>query len=194
MKKEFKWLNFTAGLCTGALLLGCWGYIYTQYNSTPPKPPPKPSPIVQPTKDLSKIIQIAQPKIDPSSAKAIAKSVEKYSKEYGFPPELIIAIIQKESSFRPMAISKANCVGLMQIHVKMHKEKLTKLNIKDSQIFYIDKNIQIGCMILKEYYDATGTISGALKKYLGGNNKSYLLTILSSFADLIIKQDINLKK
>ena len=186
MKKKSSWYTPIIGISIGITLL-IVGITLLEY--TPQKVPPKPPPIVQPTKDLSKIIQIAQPKIDPAVAREVSKSVEKYSKEYGFPPELIIAIIKQESSFRPMTVSKANCVGLMQINAKMHQEKLTKLNVKGTQIFHIDNNVHLGCLILKEYYDATGTVSGALKKYLGATNHGYLLAILSTYADLTIKNN-----
>jgi soluble lytic murein transglycosylase-like protein len=181
--------NILVGIGVGIVILGMCATGFHVYQLSANKIPPKPPTIVQPTKDLSKIIQIAQPKIDPAVAEEVAKSVKKYSKEYGFPPELIIAIIKQESAFRPMTVSKANCVGLMQINAKMHQEKLTKLNVKGAQIFHIDNNIHLGCLILKEYYDATGTVSGALKKYLGATNHGYLLAILSSFADLVITKN-----
>ena len=162
----------------------------------PSKPPPiipfetilKPHfplpPIQKP--NLIKIIQSRQPKLDPTTAKEISKAILMYSKKFQFPPELIIAIIERESSFNPVAISKSGCVGLMQINRKFHKEKLKKLNIKGDEIFYVNNNIHTGCMILREYFDSTGSISGALKKYLGANNRKYLLDILTSFADLMI--------
>jgi hypothetical protein len=191
MKNKFKfsWFRFRIGFYVGLMLilLSCNLYIYwpQDYKQKISVGPPK---IRHPIKDLTKVIQKLQPKIDPTTAKEIANSVEKYSEQYNFPPELIVAIINQESTFKSLATSSANCVGLMQINAKMHKEKLTKLNIKGDQIFHIDNNIHVGCLILKEYYDSTQTISGALKRYLGANNKGYLLAILSNFADLVINQ------
>lgn len=143
--------------------------------------------------NLTKFIQNKQPKIDPTTAKEIAIAVEKYAEEFNFPPELIICIIARESSFRPILTSSADCKGLMQINEKFHKEKLRKLNIKSDQIFHIDHNIHLGCMILREYYNKTKTISGALTKYVGGNHKTYKYDILSDFTDLMIKKN-NFKK
>ena len=169
------------------LITGFSYYVYKEWY--PPQIPPKPPPIVQIQKpDLAKLIKEKQPKIDPILAKEIATAIEKYSNQYNFPPELIICLIEKESSFRPMAVSKAGCEGLLQINRKFHKEKLKKLNIKGDQIFHIDNNINVGVMILREYYNKTKTISGALRKYLGINSKEYQLDILASFADLIIKK------
>jgi len=164
--------------------------IYKTQEQPLPLIPPKPPPVVQIQKpDLTKIIKTKQPKLDPSTAKEIAIAVEKYCKKYNLPAELVICLIQKESSFNPLVVSKANCVGLMQINTKFHKEKLKKLNIKGNEIFFIDNNIHIGVMILREYLDSTKSIAGALSKYLGIKNKGYLLDVLTGFADLIIIQN-----
>jgi hypothetical protein len=191
MKNKFKfsWYRFRVGFYVGlVLILISFSFYINWPQDCKQKILIKPPTIIHPIKDLTKVIQKLQPKIDPVTAKEIAKAVEKYSQKYNFPPELIIAIINQESTFKPLSISSANCIGLMQINKKMHMEKLTKLNIKGAAIFHIDNNIHVGCIILKEYHDNTKTISGALQKYLGANNKEYLLAILSSFADLIINQ------
>ena len=104
---------------------------------------------------LSNIIQKKQPKIDKTIARKIAHAVNKYAHKYQLPTKLIICVIERESSFQPMRTSKANCKGLMQINEKFHKEKLKKLNIKGDQIYHIDNNIHLGCMILREYYNKT---------------------------------------
>ncbi len=41
--------------------------------------------------------------------------VNQYAKQYSLPPELILAVIEQESSFNPLAISPKNGVGLMQL-------------------------------------------------------------------------------
>ena len=156
------------------------------------EPVEKPVVVIQQKQDplttLIKIIQQQQPKIDQLIAKPMVEAILKYSKKYNFPPELIIALINRESKFRPMVISSANCVGLMQINAKFHPEKLKKLNIKGKEIFYIDNNIQLGCMILREYYDNTKSIEKALIKYVGGKHPSYVCDILSNYTDLSIKK------
>lgn len=157
-----------------------------------PKTPSTTAPIQKP--DLSNLIQKKQPKIDPATAKEIAMAITKYSTKFNFPPELILCLIERESSFhkkafsKPTSKSKNGCKGLMQINPLAHPEKLKKLGIKGDEIFHIDKNIHIGTMILREYYDKTGSISRALKKYIGTNNEGYILDILISFTDLMIEQ------
>jgi len=149
-----------------------------------PKILPKPPPYIY----LSKLIQTKQPKLDPIITTEIAKAVHKYSIKYQLPPELIIAVIERESTFRSTLVSNAGCKGLMQINVKFHQEKLKKLNVKGNEIHHINNNIHIGCMILNEYYESTGTIAKALKKYVGGHQPDYIHNILSSFTNLIILQ------
>ena len=125
-------------------------------------------------------------KLDPAFINEIAKSIHKYSKEYNIPAELIIAIITVESSFIPTSTSSANCIGLMQVNPKAHPEKIEGFEIH--QLYYIDTNIKIGCRILKEYYEATGSINETLTKYLGKEDSKYMNKILSSFADLMISK------
>ena len=174
------------------IFFGVSTFIYALILTIFMEPVEKPVVIVQqkqnPLTTLIKIIQQQQPRIDPLIAKPMAEAILKYSKKYNFPPELIIAIINRESKFRPMVTSSANCVGLMQINPPAHPEKLKKLNIKGKEIFYIDNNIQLGCMILRKYYDNTKSIEKALTKYVGGKHPSYVCDILSNYTDLSIKK------
>lgn len=203
-KTKWKYHSVAIGVVIGVIAFVFYGLPYIQSKQTQPtipskSPPTFPSEIIKPyfsfeeptTKpiqkpNLLKIIQQKQPKLDPITAKEIAVAVEVYSKKFDFPSELIICLIEQESSFKQMTVSKAGCVGLLQINRKFHGEKLKKLNIKNAEIFYIDNNIHIGVMILREYFDSTGSISGALKKYLGAANTKYMLDILTSFTDLMI--------
>jgi len=143
-------------------------------------------PNIEETK-LTKLIQYKQPRIDPIISREIASAIIKYSNEFELPPAFIVSIIDKESSFRPISISSKNCKGLMQIHKKFHEEKLDKFGIKGDEIFYIKNNIRVGCAIIREYYDQTGSISKTLAKYYGADDPNYIYSVLSSFADLTIK-------
>ncbi|OYT14601.1 MAG: hypothetical protein B7C24_17400 [Bacteroidetes bacterium 4572_77] len=191
MKRKFDWYNFIGGFIFGTILILISITFYT--NTIKQEIPPKTPTIVQPTKMLANIIQRKQPKLDPKLVNEIANSIYTHATHYNLPPELILCLIERESTFNPLSISKKNCVGLMQISVKFHKDKLKKFNIKRDQIFFIDNNIRIGCLILKEYYDKSKSISGALKSYVGGTETQYRYDILSSYADLIIQQSTTSK-
>lgn len=167
-------------------------------NIKPEKPPSEPFNVIeiynkylpqkQATKTLSEIIQQKQPRLDPVLIQPIANAIEKYAKEFGFPKLLILCLIEKESSFKPSAVSKVGCIGLTQINSKFHKEKLKKLNINKNQLFHIDHNIHVGIMILAEYYKQTNSIEKTLIKYVGGNQKDYVCDILASYTDLTIQK------
>ena len=78
-----------------------------------------------------------------------------------------MAIIKKESFFNPFAKSKV-AFGLMQVYPKYHKEKLEQRAVKDErQLYHIALNVDVGCQIFKEYYDASnGDLDETFHKYL----------------------------
>lgn len=86
---------------------------------------------------------------------------------YGFHPDLILSIIQIESSFNPFAISTMGAYGLMQIRYEVWKEEL---NIDKAKIFDIDYNIDLGLRILQSYFQKCG---GNLKNALFMYNNGY---------------------
>ena len=77
----------------------------------------------------------------------------------------------------------------MQIYPKFHKEKIEALGIKDNrEIYHIDNNINIGCQIFKEYYEASkGDLDETFHKYLSKKatkeqRNKYRDAILNSWA------------
>ena len=50
-----------------------------------------------------------------TGADKLASSIKQMAKSRKFPPELLMAIMQQESSFNPLARSEAGAVGLMQL-------------------------------------------------------------------------------
>lgn len=53
------------------------------------------------------------------------------AKAYGVPYELILAMIETESSYNPNAVSGCNAVGYMQIIKKWHTDRMEKLGVED---------------------------------------------------------------
>jgi len=111
----------------------------------------------------------------------IAKIVFKKSKEYGFNPYLIMAVIQVESSFDQHAVSSVGAYGLMQVNYSVWKEELA---IDFNRIFEKKYNIDLGLKILKQYYEeASGNIFMALYRYNNGykyQNEKYNVKIIST--------------
>lgn len=133
---------------------------------------------------IKKTIQELQPKLDPEITEKITGSIIKNAKEYNIPESLIIAIINRESSFNPIAVSKANCIGLMQINPKAHKELLDKMGLDYYSACYIDNNIKLGCIIFSEYFKEKETLKDALKRYLGASSNKYYQDILELFTQI----------
>ncbi|NYT85122.1 lytic transglycosylase domain-containing protein [Pollutimonas harenae] len=89
-------------------------------------------------------------------------------------PELLIAIMQKESSLRPKVQSRYGAQGLMQVVRRWHREKLHP----SESLFDPAVNIRVGTDILEEYLaSAGGSLAKALIKY-SGNARGYSKKIL----------------
>jgi soluble lytic murein transglycosylase-like protein len=126
----------------------------------------------------------------PDFAKIVSIAYDR-SKVFGFQPNLILAVMQVESAFNPLAVSAAGAYGLMQIHYAVWKDEL---KIDKSRIFNIAYNIELGLKILKQYYDLSGgNIKRALFLYNNGykyNNTGYFTKVNNS----IFNQDMDTAK
>jgi soluble lytic murein transglycosylase-like protein len=103
------------------------------------------------------------------------------ARRYGFSPNLVLAVMQVESAFNPLAVSSAGAFGLMQVRYAVWKDEL---GIDRSRIFDVEYNIDLGLRILKQYQDiAGGNMRRALFMYNNGyryNNGGYFAKVNSS--------------
>lgn len=100
---------------------------------------------------------------------------EEASKRVGLRPELLLAIMHKESTFQPKVQSPYGAQGLMQVVRRWHREKLHK----NESLFDPEVNVRVGTDVLEEYLEwADGDLSKALVKY-SGNARGYANTVLS---------------
>jgi len=83
------------------------------------------------------------------------ETVNKYSAEYGVPPEVIFAVIKAESGFRNDVESEAGAIGLMQIMPATYKEIAVKLGETETVALLYDPetNIKYGTFYLRLLYD-----------------------------------------
>lgn len=97
------------------------------------------------------------------------------------PPELILSVMQKESSLRPKITNSYGAVGLMQVVPRWHPEK-----IKGSESLLDPKvNVRVGTQILQEYLtQAKGDLPKALKKY-SGNARNYAKDVIAESEKLV---------
>ena len=128
-------------------------------------------------------IRYLRPDIDPGMVDLIAYHIDMACLEHGLDTELVVALIARESSFLPWAKSKADCVGLMQINPRAHRDKCK--GYSGVELYHIPVNVGIGCKILREYMDMSKSVDEALGRYMGCQGAvSYKRDILSTAAEL----------
>lgn len=125
----------------------------------------------------------------------------KYANEYCICPELVMAIIERESTGNPNAIN-GNCKGLMQISEKWHVDRMDKLGVTD--IYDTVGNIQVGVDYLSElflkYEDAATVLmvyhgeKDAVKKSSRGEISDYAKGILERSQELERLHEYNMRK
>ena len=85
------------------------------------------------------------------------------AKHPGVEPELLLAVMQRESSLCPVVSNSYGAVGLMQVVRRWHPEKLgARESLKDPRV-----NIRVGAQILQDYIQEKGHLEPALVKYSG---------------------------
>ncbi len=85
----------------------------------------------------------------------IAEVTIQQSKKLNLPISLILAVMKKESTFTPFALSTQNAMGVMQIHPATWEWFVKKLNLKLSVHAAFDPvtNILMATQILKDLYE-----------------------------------------
>lgn len=131
----------------------------------------------------------AQPAESYIPLKAQEACVE-YGDEYGICSELLMAIIERESSGRPDAES-GGCKGLMQISDRWHKDRMERLKVTD--IYDVDGNIHVGADYLAELFEKYEDVGIVLMVYHGEKNAA-TKTELSDYADWILTRSAELER
>lgn len=89
------------------------------------------------------------------------------SNQYHLCPEMVMAIIEHESSGQ-VNVSNGNCKGLMQIYEKYHMDRMKKLGVTDLYDPY--SNILVGCDYLAELFSEYEDMGTVLMVYNGTKN------------------------
>lgn len=124
-------------------------------------------------------------------SKTAYEACVKYGEEYGICPELLMAIIERESGGQSDA-ENGGCYGLMQISVKWHSDRMELLGVTD--IFDERGNILVGTDYLAELFEKYHEAATVLMVYHGEKNavekaelgeiSSYAMEILGRSAEL----------
>lgn len=123
---------------------------------------------------------------------------EEMGAEYNICPELLQAIIERESRNNPDA-SNGDCIGLMQVSEKWHTERMKRLGVTDLYDPY--SNILVGTDYLAELWKETSkmgcgddlyyvlmrynmTADSANRLYENGNFSEYAISIAERSEEL----------
>jgi soluble lytic murein transglycosylase-like protein len=90
----------------------------------------------------------------------IARAIVQNSQKYNIDPKLVASIVIVESSANPFAISNADAVGVMQIHMPTWGTTADKENLN---LFRAEDNIALGVRILKGYVARHGLWPGVMR-------------------------------
>lgn len=92
--------------------------------------------------------------------------------EYHIDPELIFAMIARESTYNPNAMGdNGRSYGLMQIQLRYVRERMDKLGCTDLLDPY--DNVTVGIDLIAEYIDKGYGLEWALMAYNGGEGYAY---------------------
>ena len=101
--------------------------------------------------------------------------LKKYSVANGLDPYLVASLIRQESEFNPLAVSRANAVGLMQLlprtgKLVAHQEALHHYN--PSELFTPSVNLELGTHYFRGMVDKFGgSFEHALAAYNAGSDR-----------------------
>jgi len=116
-------------------------------------------------------------------ANEIAEQTVKKCEEHNAPFVVIVGIMETESGFNPGKTSSKRARGLMQV---MHDYWGNKQKIPSQfDLHEIDVGIEAGIKIFMDFYNEEKTISGALKKYLGGFDKNYQMKVFEAVSSFV---------
>jgi soluble lytic murein transglycosylase-like protein len=104
-------------------------------------------------------------KVDGPQRGRIASAIVRSARKYDLDPYLIASIMIVESRANPFAISGADAVGIMQVHLPTWGQQADEEGIN---LFKIEDNVDFGVRILKDYTRQFGLWEG-VKRYKGFN-------------------------
>lgn len=107
---------------------------------------------------------------DKSFRVSFLKALHQEATKHKLPPEMVLALIQIESAFKPYAISVVGAQGYMQIMPFWRKE----IGRPDDNLMDFKTNLRYGCAILAHYLKREkGNWTRALARYNGSLGKTW---------------------
>ena len=121
--------------------------------------------------EIFKFILRFSDEIPPSDARKLAKLIKKECENYSLDPFLILAMIQVESRFNPIAVSNRGAVGLMQVMPETAEFVAEKLGVSlngDKSLFDPFINVRLGIYYFSLLINRFESIDEALIAYSYG--------------------------
>lgn len=113
---------------------------------------------------------------------------------YGICPELLMAMIEAESSGNPKA-KNGSCKGLLQVSEKWHADRMKRLGVSD--IYDPYGNILAATDYLMELFEKYGDVGVVLMKYNGDSKADAFANgecSLSGYAKKILERSTHLER
>lgn len=144
-------------------------------QGSPPGPDVKKEPIspqplavtISKEEEVYRFIQRFHTGLSPEDERELAKVIVREAERYDCPPELVLAIIVVESSFRYRAVSPKGAVGLMQLRPFVAKAMAREMGIplEVGRVFDPKLNVKIGLFYLSKLLLRFGDLEVALVAY-----------------------------
>lgn len=105
--------------------------------------------------------------------------------DYGVRPEIVLAIIEKESGWNTNACGDSGrSLGLMQIQPKWHQWRMDEIfGAGNGDWFDPYKNVTVGCHILRDLYDTGLSEEWVLMAYNGGYGYAHKMVAAGKVSD-----------
>lgn len=126
-------------------------------------------------------------------SKTAQKACVDYGKEYCICPELLMSVIETESSGDPNA-KNGTCTGLMQVSSRWHADRMKRLGVRS---LYDERgNVHVGTDYLAELIGEHGDVATALMVYHGESDALSKAEngIVSSYASKILERSAELER
>jgi hypothetical protein len=106
---------------------------------------------------------LAQHEVERGLRGRVARAIAVSSRKHNVDPRLVTSIMIVESRANPFAISHADAVGIMQVHLGTWGEMADREGVN---LFKVEDNVDFGVRILKDYIDRYG-LWGGVRRYKG---------------------------
>lgn len=105
----------------------------------------------------------------------------------GVDPELLEAMAWQESTYNPAAKS-GSCMGCMQVHAKIHADRLTAMGVTKEDLLQPFIGMAVGASLIGDHIRETGDLERALQRYNGSDYKErYAKSVLNKRSELLQK-------